>query len=496
MDALPRLPAVAVWVICVRFVAYPSGTASAISSYSYGCPVPMVPTVGVRLRSRWIPIESKNQQSLKLLTRNGDQRPMFKKTVAKMAVAVACVATGDAMAQSPGSAMLGGANGNVYQYSTNSMSAPVTGCGDTAGCGESGYFAPNASGGFGSCAPGGNGSLLGGGGGGLLGLSGDDSDGEIKLGGWLQGGYHNKNGFARFNTHADRFNLHQGWLYAEKEADGSDGLDWGFRVDAMYGVDGADTQSFGNNPGKWDFDNGFDHGQYAFAIPQAYVELANGDWSVKIGHFFTLVGYEVVTAPDNFFYSHAFTMYNSEPFTHTGAVATYEASDGVTLYGGWTMGWDTGFDRFGGGSSFLGGAAFSLGDDVTFTYITTLGDFGARGKGYSHSLVLDMELTDDLNYVIQSDYVDTDAATGPLGLAGDEQYGVNQYLIRKLNDTFSLGARYEWWNVSGVSVNDVTLGLNVKLMDDITIRPEVRHDWAPGLDYAETVFGVDAIITF
>ena len=87
----------------------------------------------------------------------------------------------------------------------------------------------------------------------------------------------------------------------------------------MYGVDGYDTQSFGNNPGRWDFLNDFDHGIYAFAIPQAYAELANGDFSVKLGHFFTIVGYEVVPAPGNFFFSHSFTMYNSEPFMHTGA---------------------------------------------------------------------------------------------------------------------------------------------------------------------------------
>ena len=64
--------------------------------------------------------------------------------------------------------------------------------------------------------------------------------------------------------------------------------------------------------------NGFDHGIYAWALPQAYAELADCDVSVKLGHFYTPVGYEVVTSPDNFFYSHAFTMYNSEPFTHTG----------------------------------------------------------------------------------------------------------------------------------------------------------------------------------
>jgi hypothetical protein len=327
-------------------------------------------------------------------------------------------------------------------------------------------------------------------------LSLSKEDGEINFGGWLQSGYHSRDGLLRFNTHPHRWNIHQAWLYAEKVADGSDGFDWGFRFDAVYGVDGADTQSFGNSPGRWDFDNGFDHGQFAFAFPQAYVEVASGDWSIKAGHFFTLVGYEVVTAPDNFFYSHAFTMYNSEPFTHTGVLATYSASDDLTVYGGWTAGWDTGFDTFDNGSSFLGGAAFSINDSITLTYITTIGDFGARGEGYGHSIVLDMELSDKWNYVLQSDYLDTDAAVNPLGLPDDEQVGINQYMFYELSDDISIGGRYEWWNVAGVSLNDVTLGLNINLLDDLRIRPEVRHDWAPGLDYAETFFGIDAILTF
>ena len=90
-------------------------------------------------------------------------------------------------------------------------------------------------------------------------------------------------------------------MYAEKVADGSQGLDWGFRADVMYGIDSADTQAFGNNPGRWDFINGWDFGgTYGWAMPQLYGEIAAGDFSVIIGHFYTLLGYEVVTAPDNF----------------------------------------------------------------------------------------------------------------------------------------------------------------------------------------------------
>ena len=114
----------------------------------------------------------------------------------------------------------------------------------------------------------------------------------------------------------------------------------------------------------------------------------------------------MVTAPDNFFYSHAITMYNSEPFTHTGVVATGNISDTLTVYGGWTLGWDTGFDQVNDGSSWLGGFSISATDNLSFTYISTAGNFGARGdEAYSHSLVFDTTLTENLNWVVQSDLV-------------------------------------------------------------------------------------------
>ena len=131
------------------------------------------------------------------------------------------------------------------------------------------------------------------------------------FGGWSQWGYHSDhtplsrggagNQGLSFNDRPDELNLHQQWLWMEKVANGRNGLDWGFRFDVMYGVDAAKTQAFGNDNGTWDAADSFDHGAYGWAMPQAYIELAKGDWSVIAGHFYSLVGYESVMAPDNFF---------------------------------------------------------------------------------------------------------------------------------------------------------------------------------------------------
>ena len=325
-----------------------------------------------------------------------------------------------------------------------------------------------------------------------------ESPGVDNLGGWFQFGYHsNSNGL--FNNHDSQFGLHQFWFYLEREADGSEGLGWGYRVDVVYGLDGPDTQSFGNNPGNWDLTTSFTHGSYGWAIPQAYLDFAYEDWSVKVGHFYTLVGYEVVPAPNNFFYSHAYTMYNSEPYMHTGALATYGGLKNVELYAGWTAGWDTGFDRLAGGdrsggSNFLGGASLELGEKATFTYITTLGDLGHRGEGYSHSLVLDVSITEKLNWVFQSDLVET---TPDFNSAGaNHQFSLNQYLFYTFSDRLKAGARVEWWKSNGNSQYEATFGVNVRPHANLVIRPEIRHDWNPGLARNFTTFAIDAIVTF
>ncbi|MFH5804874.1 outer membrane beta-barrel protein [Alienimonas sp. DA493] len=342
------------------------------------------------------------------------------------------------------------------------------------------------------------------------------------IGGWVQFGYHDGS-TGQFNNRPHEFANHQSWVFIEDVADGSNGLDFGYRADFMYGLDADDTQAFGNPPGTYDFDNGWDHGAYGFALPQLYAEAAYGDFSVIAGHFYTLLGYEVVTAPDNFFYSHAFTMYNAEAFTHTGVLTTYAASDDVTLYNGYTFGWDTGFEQFdrpngGEGSNYLGGASVALTDNLTVTYITTAGDLGAIGDGYSHSIVADWQINDSWNYVFQSDYLDVEnSSTLPDNFVGTPNetdfttdvtrfYGINQYLFYTINDCWAVGGRAEWFNTGEADIYELTGGVNYRPTANLVIRPEYRYQFEGsdgalnnffGGDVEEGgIFGVDAILTF
>ena len=334
---------------------------------------------------------------------------------------------------------------------------------------------------------------------------------RYNLGGWFQGGYTSQANDL-FLDNEDRYNLHQAWFFAEKVAKSNNGeLGFGWRFDGMYGTDADDTQAFGNTQDALGNPRGFDNnfgrgGGYGWALPQIYGEVAGENWSAKVGHFYTLAGYEVVTAPDNFFFSHAITMFNSEPFTHTGAVGTFNVSDDLTLYAGWTLGWDTGFDQFADGSSFLGGFSSALGEDSTLTYITTIGDLGARGRdAYSHSIVVDTAVTDKFNYVFQSDLLRVDST-------GEDNFGINQYFLYSFNECFGMGSRVEWWkgdSLTGYAPHDgilpatgshsyyeATFGINYKPHANIILRPEYRYDWSPAVQYEEGYFAVDMIALF
>ena len=325
---------------------------------------------------------------------------------------------------------------------------------------------------------------------------------EIQAEGWISAGYHSKSNNL-FNDRPDDVAVHQGWLSLQGQSTGATPL--GFRIDAVYGLDADNTQSFGNPAGSWDYLNGFDHGSYGWAIPQAFVETAIGDWQVKVGHFFTLAGYEVVTSPDNFFYSHAMTMNNSEPFTHTGVLASKSVGN-VEWYAGWTLGWDTGFDQVDGGNAWLGGARLGLGTDASLSWISSAGNLGRRGdEAYLYSLVFESNLTNRLQWILQSDVL-------RVRETGEDNIGVNQYFLYCLCDCASVGARLEWWKgdvVTGyaphgavlptagsLSYYAATVGLNLRPRQDVVVRPEIRSDWSPAGGYSETYFGVDAIYSF
>ena len=357
------------------------------------------------------------------------------------------------------------------------------------------------------------------------GLFGDCGNG-ITIGGWTQFGYQNGpdgafTGNGAFNNvnfgpgaglgnahEWNNVNLNQQALYLNKTADGSNGIGVGYRAEMIYGVDGNEAQSFGNNAGRYDYLNGWDRGIYEFALPQLYAEVAVGDLSTKIGHFYTPIGYEVIPSGGNFFLSRQLTFYNSEPFTHTGFLSTYKAGDKLQLVGGWTAGMDTGFDRLNGGSSFVGGFIYNVAEKTTLTYMMTAGNLGWRGNGSINSIVVTQGWTEKISTVHQFDVLGSNLPSNfaTTGVANNST-GLINYAFYQVTDKVKAGVRQEWYKADGTSYNTMTYGFNYFPMEKLVIRPEIRQMWAPGADnsaaapghhdlFNSTVVGIDAIITY
>lgn len=185
-------------------------------------------------------------------------------------------------------------------------------------------------------------------------------NGRLEIGGWINGGAtfnpsqaDGYNGPVIFADQANQFQLNQFNLFMRRSVV-SVGSTWDFggRVDFMFGTDAIFTQAFGVptfdvNSGEplsrnnWDLDLCCSSTRtYGIALPQTYLEayapIGNG-FNVKVGHFYTPTGFETVPAPDNFFYTRAYTLNVGEPFTHTGILANYPLTEKLQVLGGHSL---------------------------------------------------------------------------------------------------------------------------------------------------------------
>ncbi len=318
---------------------------------------------------------------------------------------------------------------------------------------------------------------------------------KLKLGGWVETGFsgnprdpHNKSNYpVSFNDKANRFRLHQLYAYIEKEVDTS-GNSWdiGMRADLLYGTDAKfsattnfDTTILGKNP------------EHQLVFPQLYVNLfapiGNGV-SLSIGHFYTIIGYESVMSPSNFFFSHAYTMRYGEPFTHMGALLSYPINSSFTVKSGIVTGWDSLSQHT---PNYLGGVNYVTDDKKTSLAIALItGDARTVDLHENHnrsmySVVMEHHFSEKLRYVFQHDFaIEAKTAESPSAA----WYGINQYLLYDISNQLGAGLRFEWFrdkNGSRVMADGkdqdfiaVTAGLNYKPIAGLTLRSEVRYDVA------------------
>ena len=377
-------------------------------------------------------------------------------------------------------------------------------------------------------------------------LFGEPSRGGVY--GWLEGGFIGNfaNPGSKFNgpyNAVDRANepmMNQVYFIGERllPADGSVGV--GARADLLYGEDFPLATSLGweTNPGPTDWNSGE---YYGLAMPQLYGEVGNQDLSVKLGHFYTIVGYEGVPAVGNFFYTKSYSYMFAGPFTHWGGLASWRATENLELDGGLVNGWN-GLASPSSKANFLGRARLKNDDNsLASTFAIVTGDEGndfsplfqpapplTSANRTRYSLLLEMRPSDRWEYVFHQ-WLGTQAE----GLAdgGTALWtGIDQYLYWAASDTWKWGARFEWFqDTDGTRVGlnrpsnpnhvplpgnyySLTLGANWVPTGNFLLRPAFRWDlfggpqggpptgprlaYNDGASWNQTTLGFDAIQRF
>jgi hypothetical protein len=199
------------------------------------------------------------------------------------------------------------------------------------------------------------------------------------------------------------------------------------------------------------------------------------------------------------------------PTTLNGAVLAYQVSDNFSVYNAWG---NTGFFNDSRNNAYVGGFNWQVGK-LGLSYGIIWGSDAHKNSNdpttqyFIQSIVANLQLTDHWNYVFEWT-VENDKANAHSGY-----YGINQELFYKLNQHWSVGARYEWLHLYGNgssryaniqnvdTVNSLTLGLNWKPTNCFTLKPEIRYDnvkdgtpFNDGLKGHQLSFGLSGVLTF
>jgi len=332
----------------------------------------------------------------------------------------------------------------------------------------------------------------------------------IKISGWLDlGGTYNAdktpsryNGLLAVNDRRE-IQMNQLSLGAERAITTEEnGWDFGGRADVLYGTDYIYTQSLGWETHPDGTANWNRHLQYGVATPQAYGEVGVGDLSLKVGRFYTIIGYESMMPINNFFYSHTYTYQYGEPFTYTGAMAQWQFNERLSLVAGFIRGWDQWEDN-NRELGFLGGLTWKneeTGTSIAFGITASNEQVDQSSALTMYSIVITQKLGQRWRWVLQHDGAhESNVQIDGTDVGAANWFGVVNYLIFDLNPQWSFGLRYEWFSDNdgtrvrapgyphridfqpdppfGAYWNDVSIGFNYRPHRNVTLRSEGRWDW-------------------
>ena len=237
-----------------------------------------------------------------------------------------------------------------------------------------------------------------------------------------------------------------------------------------------------------------------FDLQEAYVSgrIPVGEGLVvKAGKFVTLLGYEVIEAPNNLNFSRSFLFTFSAPLTHVGALLTYQPLSWLSVTFGTVVGWDDAKDN-NSTMSYTGQFAFTPIKDFTanLNWITgaeqnhnnrdprTVLDFVFNYTGVKN---LTLGLDVDYGWEYDEAYL---ASTGTRQDNNASWWGWAAYAAYDWTEKLRTALRLEYFkDAEGVRTQlsppgnkldlwEVTLTAQYKVWKGLVARVEYRHDSA------------------
>jgi len=369
---------------------------------------------------------------------------------------------------------------------------------------------------------------------------------RFKISGWIDSGVtfnpaspqDNQNFGRFFDDRANEPLLNQLVINFERALAPQPGqFDWGFKLQFMYGSDARYIHSLGL------FSDTAATSIVQPDLVEGYLNLhfpiiSEGGLDLKLGKFVTLEGVETIDPRANFFYSHTYIFNVGIPFNHTGALATFHATQWLDLYSGITRGVNTSIEDNNDSVSFHGGVGLNLLDGkLTILATTSIGPETPNNnhdQSYFNDIAITAKITDkftsltDLNYALN-------------GVSDAQAFGIAQYFTYAINSWLTAGIRGEiFWDddgfyvVSFANTHDpmralegeptidprtvgggkttygaITAGVNIKPpmpkpLAGLAIRPEIRYDCSlndtrpfnDSSDRDQFTAGIDFIVTF
>mgnify|MGYP001589369488 FL=1 len=288
-----------------------------------------------------------------------------------------------------------------------------------------------------------------------------------------------------FDREDNSFTLDNVEISVFKTATEKDPIGFGFTTN--YG-EIAQRITFVPSDGRVDGASGGDD----FTISQGFVTykapIGKG-LDFKFGKFATWIGAELWESVDNPNYSRSLLYQNAIPFTNTGLAVSYPLLDKLTATGYLVNGWDTFVDNNNGktlGYQFNWAIAENTNFIVNGSHGPEQTDNSSNNRHF-WDLIFAIKPFEKTAFNLNLDYgTEEDGAMFATINENGQWWGFSGIVNQDITDSFGLALRGEYFDdndgarlgVDALNIWEITLTANIKIRENLLVRPEIRYDEA------------------